>query len=115
MAKSKRGSGLPLLGRVSFIGGLVIAILAGLLFPSNTTAVTILILLGLVVGLLNVTDSEATHFLVAIITLLVVESSLNALPLVGDTLGTMLNMLVVFIAPAAVLVAVKQLLSLAKN
>ena len=114
MAKDSK---LPMIGSVSFIVGLIIAVLAGaFLAPMSTAVVVILVLLGILVGLLNVTGSEATGFLVAAIALLVVGSAgLGALPAIGELIAGALQGIVVFVAPAAIIVAVKQIYGLAKN
>ncbi len=115
MATSK-DSKLPMVGSVSFIVGLIIAVLAGAFLGIGPITLWILVLLGILVGLLNVPGGEATGFLVAAIALLVVgSSSLGALPGVGDLISGALQGIVVFVAPAAIIVAIKQIYGLARS
>ena len=117
MAK-KRGSQIEQLGSWAFIIGIVIAIIAGFMGRLNPAMTTILVVLGLIVGLLNVTEREATTFLVAAIALgassLAVDP-LGAIPTVGGILVAVISNIATFIAPAAVVVAVKSIYDLARD
>lgn len=115
MAKMK-GSGGSAIGGIAFIIGLIIAVLAGFLVQLTWPTVVILVVLGIIIGFLNVTSGEATPFLVASIALMLAGSaSLGAIPGVGSYLSGALSAVVVFVAPAAVIVAIKQIYGLAKN
>tara|TARA_Y100000034_G_C6720729_1_gene318863 strand:+ start:104 stop:448 length:345 start_codon:yes stop_codon:yes gene_type:complete len=102
------------IGGWAFIVGLVIAVLFGIIqLPSFFTPV--LVVLGLVVGLLNVGDKQVTGFLVAAIALLVAgNAGLGVIPAVGGILEGILVKLVAFVAPAAVVVAIKQVYELGR-
>ena len=105
-------------GSWAFIVGLGIAILAGLFNAEvSSTVALVLVVIGVVVGLLNVTEKEATPFLVAAIALLATSSAaaMGVVPLVGDRLLAALNAVGVVVAPAAVIVAVKEIYGLAKD
>ena len=71
------------IGHWGFIIGVVIAVLAGVV-PEMQTATILwtLVVLGLLVGVLNITARETTEFLVATTTLLLV-GSVGALPALG--------------------------------
>lgn len=115
MVKPMKGGGSSI-GGIAFIIGLIIAVLAGFLVDLNWATVLILVILGVIIGLLNVTAGEATPFLVATIALMVAGSaSLGVIPGVGRYLTGALGAVVVFVAPAALIVAVKQIYGLAKN
>lgn len=106
------------IGSWSFIIGLAIALLVGLFVEATGIVVTILVILGLVVGFLNITDKEIHGFLVASIALMLAGgagSFLGSVPAIGNLLERILSNFVVFVAPAAIVVAVKQLISLAKD
>lgn len=47
-----------------FIGGYLLAIITGLWFEENGTLIAALVILGLLVGLFNVTHSEMVAYLV---------------------------------------------------
>jgi hypothetical protein len=107
---------LRIIGFLAFAAGLVLAVVAGILAPDNATVILILVIIGILVGVLNITAREATPLLLAAIALLAVGTvgfdPLN--DLVGG-LGTHANEIVYYfarlMAPAAVIVAVKALLS----
>ncbi len=100
-------------GKIAFIVGLVLAVLAG--FVNLTWVWWVLAVLGLIVGFLNVTDSEVRGFLLAAIGLILSASSIQQLPYIGGTLTTILGNVVVFIGPAVLVVALKSLFETAKD
>jgi len=103
------------IGHMSFIVGVLLAVLAGLIPALQTSSVTwILVVLGLVVGFLNVTARETTEFLVAAIALLLVGSA-GALPVLGAYVLAILANILAFVAPAALIVALKAIWELAQD
>ena len=110
MAKKKRSN----LGRWAFVFGIVIAVLAVLPVGLSTTATTwILVVLGLAVGLLNVTAKETTEFLVATLALILVGNSAKAV--LGGFVTASLGNIAVFVAPAALVVALKAIYVLGED
>lgn len=108
------------MGQWAFVAGIVIALVLGLSFFSEWAGqlTLALVILGLVVGILNVSEKEATSFLVASIALLATgtaSGNLKLIWLVGDYLATAVGNIAVFVAPAAILVAVKAIWGLAKD
>ena len=112
------------MGQWSFIGGVVIAIITGLFsgnIPVNVQGwlVLLLVVLGLIVGLLNVTEKETTPFLVAAAALLITgiatKESLNLIPTIGWYLQAIVQNIAVFVTPAAIVVALKAIQSLARD
>jgi len=104
------------LGSWSFIIGLAIAVLVGLFTEATGVIVTILVVLGVIVGLLNVTDKEVTSFLLASATLMLAGgANLASIPVIGSILTRVLSNIVVLVAPAAIIVAVKAIYGLAKD
>jgi hypothetical protein len=117
---------LEIIGPWSFIGGVVIAILAGglssIFAQYAATIVLLLIILGLIVGILNITDKEATEFLIASIALMVLAGTGAGLVVLDNLvqgLGTALQKIVlyiaVFVAPAALVVSLKKVHDLAST
>lgn len=105
---------LSRIGNWAFIAGVLIAILAGLVPNLPDTTVVVLVVLGLVVGFLNVTMKETTAYLVAAIALLVAGSAgLGSVPGIGTYLGSILSNIAAFVAPAAVIVALRGIFALA--
>ena len=102
------------MGSWAFLIWVILAVLFGFI-PQASWVPWVLVLLGLIVGLLNITDKEVTPFLTAGI-VLIIASSLggNVLGSVG-VLGTVLeNMLTLFV-PATIIVALKSVFALAKS
>lgn len=107
-------------GELAFLGGAAIAILAALLplegYLGNVRL--LLVVLGLAVGLLNVTGRESTDFLIAAVALLTANAAgetLKMIPWVGAFLQNAVGNLGVFVVPAAVIVALKAVYELAKD
>src|SRR4030042_642425 len=112
------------LGPWAFIIGLVLAIIIALWGAlSNATiptwAIILLAILGIIVGLFNVTGREAQRFLIAVIAFLLSFSSLGAvitaLKLNWVGVDIFFYLLSVFVAPAAAVVAVRALFGIAKD
>ena len=100
-------------GRWAFIVGLVLCVLAA--FLSFSWFSFVLVILGLIVGFLNVTSKEAQGFLIAAIALTISASAVQSLPLVGELVTNIMAGVVVFVSPAILVVAVKALLETAQN
>ena len=116
--KSSNGKTAQKVGFWLFLLGIVIALLAAFV-NLNGVLVTVLILLGLLVGFLNVTADETTPFLLAVVALVVVNTFggniLQGVEVVGPNLQAFLNAVVVFVVPATLVVALRAIYSLAKN
>lgn len=108
------------LGSWAFIIGVIIAVITGLAMGAMDLAGAtwvgyvplILVIFGIIVGFLNVGDKEVGPFLVAAIALMVTGMAGTGLltidqvlkPL-GTILQSMFHYLVIFVAPAALIVA----------
>ena len=110
------------LGQWALIVGVLVAIVVSLVNISDPVIhgwlVLLLVVLGLIVGLLNVSEKETTPFLVAAAALLItgmVGAKLKVIPVIGDYLQNIVENIAVFVAPAAVVVALKAIQSLAKD
>ncbi len=109
-------------GHIAFLVGVAIAVVSGLFATSladMTSYVTLLlVVLGLIVGFLNVTSKETVEFLAASIAL-VVAGNANFGAIVWMNVGAYLSAIVaqisVFVAPAAVIVALKAVWELAQD
>jgi len=95
-------------GAFSFLLGILIAIIFGIIptLRNVTWVVVVLMILGILVGLLNVEDRNISLFLLAAISLVAMSTSLNAMPIIGDMLRAIMNNLVQFVGPAALVVAI---------
>jgi hypothetical protein len=103
-----------MIGKWAFIIGLVIALLAGLFFQP-AWAIWVLAILGLIVGLLNVTAEDTRGFLLAAIALTLSATALNTLPILGTAFSYVLPFLVAFVAGATIVVAFKELFQTARS
>ena len=106
------------IGRWCFLIGIVLAIILGL-FGTSVIPMSglILVILGLIVGFLNVTSRETTSFLVAAIALLVVagSSGLSTIPTLGTYLEGIVMAIAAFTAPVALVVAIKAVVSASRD
>jgi hypothetical protein len=100
-------------GSYAFVVGLVIAFLAS--FLDVAWIAWVLVVLGLLVGFLNITREETQGFLLAAIGLMLAATSVQVLPYVGDLVTQILANLVTFIAPAVLVVAIIWLFHAARD
>lgn len=112
-------------GEWAFLIGIVIAALLGVfaLFAVQlgdqmlVWIYALLAILGLVVGLMNITEKETMHFLVSAIALALLPSALDPLttviPVSEQPLIKFTAAIGVFVAPAAFIVALKAIYNLA--
>ncbi|NCF70002.1 MAG: hypothetical protein GWP61_29005 [Chloroflexi bacterium] len=99
---------LDIIGKWAFIIGLVIAVLAGL-FYQPAWAIWVLAILGVIVGLLNVTGEDTRGFLLAAIALTLSATALNTIPGLGTAFSLVLPFVVAFVAGATIVIALKEL------
>ncbi len=109
MAKKKTGNVWIKVGSWSFIIGVIIAVILGVV---GAQATWLLLLLGLIVGLLNITTKEIVPFLIASIALVVAGLVQVGLPL---WLTGILSNVVVFVIPAMIIGSLKTIYALACN
>jgi hypothetical protein len=114
------------IGRWAFMVVVLVALLAGLVAGFGGRAALgwvslVMVILGIIVGLTNLSEKEAIPFLTAAIALLVANSGQVFLVIdeVAKPLGTVINAilttLAAFVAPAAIILAVKAIYNLAKT
>lgn len=105
------------LGRWAFVIGLIISVLLG--FVTFTYASLVLVILGLIVGFMNVNEKETTNYLVAAIALMIVGvAGLQALSAFGSLytwIQTVMTSFTTFVAASAVVVAIKELFVMGKE
>jgi hypothetical protein len=100
-------------GKWLFLAGIILSVVSGYITWSGMPLV--LILLGFIVGFVNINERESQKFLVAAITLLVVGTAgMSALFSTGSLAGTIqlvLNDFVSFVAASAFVVALREIIS----
>ncbi len=117
-SKSKKSMELHKVAHYTFFVGLLVAIVAGLFrtIVSPEILVTTLVILGIIVGLFNLTAQETTPFLIAAIALMLAGIvNLGLIPGVGLYLRAILSNIVVFVVPGAIIVSMKAIWKLASD
>lgn len=103
---------MQIFGSWAFVVGLIIAVVFGFFdFGIGSWIVWILAVLGVIVGLINVTQHEARLYLVAALAFMFSAWSLTNI--FGMITGV-LNNVITFVAPSAAVVAFRALYDLAK-
>ncbi|MBI5398625.1 hypothetical protein HZB03_04130 [Candidatus Woesearchaeota archaeon] len=114
----KKVSMVQKVGSWAFIAGLLIAVVAGF-WPIGPAVTSVLIVLGLVVGFLNVTGAETQSFLFASVSLVIVASLggnvLSSIQAVGPVLQNIFSTIVLFVLPATIVVCLKAIYALASE
>ena len=115
---AKKSNNLGLVGKWAFIIGLALAIIAGLIqgvyiIPS---LMLILVILGLIVGFLNISERNTVKLLVAIIALMMVGGvTLSAIPTINMYLEAILANILIFASGAGLVVAIKAIIETTKK
>lgn len=103
------------IGGWAFLVGVVLALIIGITGYLNQTMSIILVIAGLVIGLLNITDEESSPFLMSGAVLIIAsalgQNALQVIPVVAATLRAILMLFV----PAIVIVSVRHVFSLARK
>lgn len=104
-------------GKWAFLGGILLAILAG--FFTIPYIMTILAVLGLIVGFLDITSKESHKYLMAVVALLVIgAASLSAFSALGTLYGlteSIITNAIAFVAASGLVVAIKEILVMGRN
>lgn len=107
-------------GKWAFILGIILAVLVGFTGAAAPYTALILMVLGLIVGFLNVEGNEADRYLIAAVALLVIGiGSVQAMSILGITLydwvqGIMSNF-IAFVGASALVVAIRAIVRLGKD
>ncbi len=99
------------IGRWAFLIGAGISALAGFV-EIGAAGLSVLVVLGLIVGLVNITSRETSDFLLATIALMLVGTVGLSIPLIGNLVTGILSAFISFVAGAALVVALKEALSI---
>ena len=120
------------IGSYAFLLGVIIALIAGIVAAADAIMgsamlagsagwiALVLVILGLIVGFLNIKDKHITDFLIATIAVAMIGLvALNPATIAVDPIVILINAIVgnivTLVAPAALIVGLKQILSLAKE
>ena len=103
-------------GHWIFLISVIVAFLAGLFDGlTNNFIIGLLVVLGLIIGFLDVTGKESSNFLLSAVVLVIVGSFGRNVLGVIPKLVSVLDGLLMLIVPAAVIVALKTIYQLAKD
>lgn len=104
-------------GKWSFLVGILLAVLAG--FFTIPYIMTILAVLGLVVGFLDITSKESHKYLMCVVALLVIgTASISAFSALGNFYGlteSIITNVIAFVAASGLVVAVKEVLTMGRD
>ncbi len=126
------------LGAWAFMIGFLIAIIAGILaglqavgvdvglnMSTNGLLIGVLAVIGLIVGIVNVSDKEAVNFLIGAIAITTASGAMGVLQSISNIaaqlsaiavfIGVLMNMVSYFVGPAAIIVALKVIYSTARK
>ena len=105
------------LGRILFIVGIIAAAALGVGFGGEQVSWVswLLVILGAVVGFLNISGSETRTFLVAGIALILTATAFREVPVIGKELTAIMNSILGFLSGAIFVVAAKSLFDTARD
>ena len=108
------------IGAWAFLIGIVLAVTLGVFIlqvtPTTQNIVLwILVILGIIIGVLNITNKESKNFLLAALALVIVsyfgKTALSIIP----TLGSILGALLILFIPTTIFVALRLVFEIAKD
>lgn len=114
------------IGHYSFIGGVIIAFVLGLvpaatLGTASAWLASLLVILGLVVGFLNVTGKETKEFMMVAVVLIIAayagsaSETLASVQTIGPYLASIFSQILAFVVPATIVVGLKDVWALGQN
>jgi len=102
-------------GSWAFLLGVVLAFVLGLLGEVSDVWIIVLVIIGLIIGLLNISEKETTPFLVSGV-ILIVSSALGRNVFYNvQVLSHVLDALLIIFIPAIIVVAIRNVFNLAEN
>ena len=114
------------IGHYSFIGGVIIAVVLGL-FSTQVGATagawlaSLLVVLGLIVGFLNVSGKETKEFMLVAVVLMIAafvakgSDTLGGVQIIGPYLAGIFSQILAFVVPATIVVGLKEIWALGQN
>lgn len=108
------------IGSIAFLAGLAVAVIGA--FVDVSWFPLLLVVIGLVVGFLNVSGSETKGFLIACIGFLMastaiypLEDALNSFASLGTIIGDIMHNIGYMVGAATLIVAIKALFEMSKD
>jgi hypothetical protein len=115
---------LSKVGVWAFTVGIILALLAGFIdIKFNWIIIPSLVVIGIIVGLLNISDQETKSFLMASVAIMIasftagnaIASGLASLGFLGKYLLSVISSINIVVFPATIVVALKSLFALSKD
>jgi len=114
------------IGHYSFIGGVIVAVVLGLVPAATLGAASVwlaslLVILGLIVGFLNVTGKETKEFMLVAVVLIIAafaggaSDKLGGVQVLGPYLAGIFSQILAFVVPATIVVGLKDIWALGQN
>ena len=116
MQEIKSHNPIEIIGTWSFLIGFVIAVILGIfnqLASESNSLLWFLLIIGVIVGLLNITAHEIVPFLIAGIALMLTGTVIEQIPLIW--LKNSIANIVIFVLPAVIIASIKTVLALAST
>ncbi len=112
MAKLNKGNRI---GSWSFLIGVILALLFGLFGAFGQLMVVLLVVIGLIIGFLNIADEEVSPFLMSGAVLVIVSALGQGVVDSVAIFANVLTALTILFVPATIIVALKNVFSLARR
>ena len=112
MAKKRGGN---MIGSWAFLVGVVLAVIFGLIGNLGQSLIYVLVILGVIIGLLNIADEEVSPFLMAGTVLVIVSTLGQSVVSSVRYFDTILQALTILFVPATIIVALKHVFTLARH
>jgi hypothetical protein len=103
------------IGSWAFLIGVVLAVVLALIGAVSGNWVVVLVVIGLIVGLLNIIDREVEPFLMAGAVLIIASALGQGVMMQVPMLDSVLTALLAIFVPAVIIVAIKHVFVLAKS
>ena len=120
-----------MLGRYAFLLGVLLAVVWAIIavlnpaMATSTIVLSVLVILGLIIGLLNITAKETMPFLVASVVLVIMfgfgstylglVGQNSTFDFIGKFLQGLLTYLMILVVPAGIIVSLKELYAFAEK
>ena len=104
-----------MLGSWAFLIGVIVALVLGIIGSTNVTWAMILTIIGIIIGLLNVSGKEAYGFMISGAVLVIVSGMGQGATVAVPYLGSILSNLLLIFVPATIIVAIRNVFSIARN
>lgn len=114
--KRSTGANMNVLGGWAFLIGVILAVIIGIgVLEQSTGLAIVLLIIGIIIGLLNIGEHEVGAFLMSGVVLIIAASlGGDALAVVSWLDNVFKNLLAIFV-PATIVVAIKHAFSLARR